>query len=107
MILLDLGDGLFDGRVDSLRNWPAGGHTFCLRQHEAGQDASSTLGYAHRTAQRGDDVDLHAHALLDLAVATPDPQVALPTLDHALDGNVQGAERVNLHAVDARRAAAS
>jgi hypothetical protein len=74
-------------------------------QHEAGQDASSTLGYAHRTAQRGDDVDLHAHALLDLAVATLDSRVALATLDHALDGKVQGAERVNLHAVAARRAA--
>lgn len=35
----------------------------------------------------------------------PPPPAALATLHHALHGKVQGAERVNLHAVAARRAA--
>lgn len=72
---------------------------------EAGRDAASTLGFAQRTAQRGDDAGLHAHALIDLAVSSRDARVAVATLDHALTGPVAGAERVNVHAVAARRAA--
>ena len=74
-------------------------------QLEAGRDPFGTLAFAQRTAARGDDADLHAHALLDLAVSTVDPRVAVATLEHGLSGPVAGAERVNLHAVAARLAA--
>jgi hypothetical protein len=46
-----------------------------------------------------------AHTFFNETKATPDSRVALATLDHALDGKVQGAERINPHAVAARRAA--
>lgn len=71
---------------------------------ETGQDPTNTLSYAQRLAEVAEP-ELRAHALLDLAVATPDPWTALATLQHALAGPVAGAERVNLHAVAARVAA--
>lgn len=75
-------------------------------QHEAGRDASSTLMFAHRTAERGNDRALGAHVLLDLAVHNTNVPEALATLEYALTGGVSGAERANVHAVAARRAAA-
>jgi transcriptional regulator with XRE-family HTH domain len=72
---------------------------------ETGADPVATMSYAQRIAQSGDDVNLYAHAVLDLAVATRDPALAVEILEHALAGAVDGAERVNLHAVAARRAA--
>jgi transcriptional regulator with XRE-family HTH domain len=72
---------------------------------ETGQDAAPTLRFAQRLAEMGDEPDLRAHALLDLAVSTPDSRVAVATLDHALAAPLGPAERVNLHAVAARRAA--
>lgn len=73
--------------------------------HETGHDARETLLLAQRLAGRGTDPDLQAHALLDLAVATPDPKEAVATLDHALTMAVSGGERLNLMMVAARRIA--
>jgi hypothetical protein len=73
--------------------------------HEAGRDAASALTFAYRTADKGGDRSLGAHALLDLSVHTTNTPEALATLEHALAGLVRGAERANLHAVAARRAA--
>jgi hypothetical protein len=74
-------------------------------QYEAGHDATAALSFAQRTARRGNDSALVAHAMLDIAVSTPDPRLAVATLEHALTEKVSGAERVNLHAVAARRSA--
>jgi hypothetical protein len=72
---------------------------------ETGQDPANTLAFAHNLAQQGRDPDLRAHTLLDLAVASTDPRLAVTTLEHALAERTSSAERVNLHAVVARIAA--
>jgi hypothetical protein len=72
---------------------------------EVGRDPVGALTMAQQVAAGGDDPDLRAHALLDLAVATADPHRALEILDYALQLPISTAELVNLHAVAARRAA--
>jgi transcriptional regulator with XRE-family HTH domain len=66
---------------------------------EVGRDPAAALALAHRTARTGDDPDLAAHALIDLAVTTGEPAPARAALSAP---RVSGAQRVNLGAVAAR-----